>query len=57
MTQKKTRSLWPWGLLLLFLVFFGFSGWSIYTAGTRVSPVVEGYGQSTPPTRSLNQPQ
>ncbi|WP_305042669.1 hypothetical protein [Geoalkalibacter sp.] len=57
MTPKHRRSLWPWGLILLFLAFFGFSGWSIHTAGSRVSPVIEGYGQTEPPTRSLNQPQ
>jgi hypothetical protein len=57
MTNKKRHALWPVGLAVLFLCFFIFSGWSIYHAGTRVSPVVEGYGTDTPPTRSLNKPQ
>lgn len=57
MTKRYRQALWPLGLLILFLCFLGFSGWSIYHAGTRVSPVVEGYGTDTPPSRSLNKPQ
>ena len=57
MKQKNPANFWPWGLGVLFLAFLLFSGWSIYAAGTRVSPVVDDYGQHSPPGRSLNKPQ
>ncbi|MDO3377504.1 hypothetical protein [Geoalkalibacter halelectricus] len=56
MKSKPTLYAWPLALAALFLAFILFSGWSIHAAGTRVSPVVEDYGQNSSAGRSLNKP-